>query len=49
MKKVAFHTFGCKLNFAETSTIAKNFREAGYEVVDYREEADLYQLPSYIS
>ena len=46
MKKVAFHTFGCKLNFAETSTIAKNFRDAGYQVVDYREEADLYVIHS---
>jgi len=46
MKKVAFHTFGCKLNFAETSSIAQKFRADGYEVVSYKEEADLYVIHS---
>ena len=31
MNKVAFHTFGCKLNFSETSTISRMFREKGYK------------------
>jgi threonylcarbamoyladenosine tRNA methylthiotransferase MtaB len=29
-KKVAFHTLGCKLNFSETSTISRNFKEKGH-------------------
>ena len=31
MKTVAFHTFGCKLNFSETSTIARKFKQKGYK------------------
>ncbi|MCD4724507.1 MAG: tRNA (N(6)-L-threonylcarbamoyladenosine(37)-C(2))-methylthiotransferase MtaB [Bacteroidales bacterium] len=45
-KRIAFQTFGCKLNFAETSTIARQFREDGYEVVKYRDEADIYVINS---
>ncbi len=41
-KKVAFHTLGCKLNYAETSTIARQFEAAGYEKIDFQEAADLY-------
>lgn len=41
MKKVAFYTLGCKLNFAETSTIARNFTDHGYEKVDFSEPADV--------
>jgi threonylcarbamoyladenosine tRNA methylthiotransferase MtaB len=43
-KKVAFHTLGCKLNFAETSSIARNFEKEGYIKVDFSEEADVYVL-----
>jgi threonylcarbamoyladenosine tRNA methylthiotransferase MtaB len=43
-KKVAFHTLGCKLNFAETSSIARNFEKEGYTKVDFSEEADVYVL-----
>ncbi|MDA3907334.1 MAG: tRNA (N(6)-L-threonylcarbamoyladenosine(37)-C(2))-methylthiotransferase MtaB [Bacteroidales bacterium] len=39
--KIAFHTFGCKLNFAETSTIARSFYDKGYKKVDKSESADL--------
>ncbi len=39
--KIAYHTFGCKLNFAETSTIARSFTDRGYETVKDREQADL--------
>ncbi len=42
IKKVAFHTFGCKLNQSETATIAHAFAEQGYEIVDADESADLY-------
>ncbi|MCU4154999.1 tRNA (N(6)-L-threonylcarbamoyladenosine(37)-C(2))-methylthiotransferase MtaB [Carboxylicivirga sp. A043] len=41
-KKVAFHTFGCKLNFSETSTVARTMVEAGFEKVDISEHADVY-------
>lgn len=39
--KVAFHTFGCKLNQVETEAVASLFADAGYEIVK-RGEADLY-------
>ncbi|MBL7924221.1 MAG: tRNA (N(6)-L-threonylcarbamoyladenosine(37)-C(2))-methylthiotransferase MtaB [Bacteroidia bacterium] len=42
MSKVAFHTLGCKLNFSETSTIARQFRAAGWERVDFPHFADVY-------
>ena len=42
MKKVAFYTLGCKLNFSETSTIARGFQKDGYERVDFSEQADMY-------
>jgi len=42
LKKVAFHTLGCKLNFAETSSIARKFTDNGYERVDFDESADIY-------
>ncbi len=41
-KKVAFHTFGCKLNFSETSTVARSMIEAGFAKVDFSEPADVY-------
>jgi threonylcarbamoyladenosine tRNA methylthiotransferase MtaB len=39
-KKVAFYTLGCKLNFSETSTIARNFSSEGFDRVDFSENAD---------
>jgi threonylcarbamoyladenosine tRNA methylthiotransferase MtaB len=45
-KKIAFHTFGCKLNFSETSSIAKQFSEDEYETVDFKEFADIYVIHS---
>ena len=44
MKRVAFHTLGCKLNFSETSTIARLFDEQGYQKVDFKEPADVYVI-----
>lgn len=41
-KKAAYHTLGCKLNFAETSTIARNLTDAGYEKVSFDDKADVY-------
>ncbi len=42
MPSVAFHTLGCKLNFAETSTIAKDMVEGGFERVEFQDPADVY-------
>ena len=42
--KIAFITLGCKLNFAETATWERGFREAGLEVVPWREKADIYVI-----
>jgi len=38
---VAFYTLGCKLNFSETSTIARNFEEEGYKRVEFDNEPDV--------
>ncbi|MFD1064227.1 tRNA (N(6)-L-threonylcarbamoyladenosine(37)-C(2))-methylthiotransferase MtaB [Winogradskyella litorisediminis] len=43
-KKVAFYTLGCKLNFSETSTIARNFNDEGFDRVDFKEPADIYVI-----
>ncbi len=43
-KKVAFHTLGCKLNFSETSTIARDFKTNGFEEVNFSEPADVYVI-----
>lgn len=43
-KKVAFHTLGCKLNFSETSTIARDFKSNGFEEVNFTEPADVYVI-----
>jgi threonylcarbamoyladenosine tRNA methylthiotransferase MtaB len=44
MKKAAFHTLGCKLNYAETLTLSRRFSERGFSVVDAREPADVFVL-----
>ena len=43
-KKVAFYTLGCKLNFSETSTIARTFINEGFHRVDFEEVADIYVI-----
>ena len=43
-KKVAFYTLGCKLNFSETSTIARNFQNEGFDRVEFNEKADIYVI-----
>lgn len=43
-KTAAYHTLGCKLNFAETSTIARQLTDAGYEKVGFDEPADVYVI-----
>ena len=43
-KKVGFYTLGCKLNFSETSTIARSFENEGFDRVDFSDEADIYVI-----
>ena len=43
-KTAAFYTLGCKLNFAETSTIARNLKNGGYDTVDFKQNADVYVI-----
>ena len=43
-KKVAFYTLGCKLNFSETSTIARLFENGGYTKVTLEEQPDVYVI-----
>ena len=42
MKKVAFYTLGCKLNFSETSTISRMFEAEEYEKVGFTESPDIF-------
>lgn len=46
LKRVALHTLGCKLNYAETDTLAQRFEEAGYETMAFNEPADVYVINS---
>lgn len=41
-KKVAFKTLGCRLNQFETDSILTDFSKAGYEIVPFKEHADVY-------
>ncbi|REC55342.1 tRNA (N(6)-L-threonylcarbamoyladenosine(37)-C(2))-methylthiotransferase MtaB [Chryseobacterium piscium] len=43
-RTAAFHTLGCKLNFAETSTIARQLTDAGYDKVGFDDRADIYVI-----
>jgi threonylcarbamoyladenosine tRNA methylthiotransferase MtaB len=42
MKKVAFYTLGCKLNYSETSSLSRIFEEKGYKKVDFHESPDIF-------
>ena len=42
MKKVAFYTLGCKLNYSETSTISRSFEDKGYKKVGFTETPDIF-------
>lgn len=44
MKKVAFYTLGCKLNYSETSTISRKFEEKGYQKVDFSDSPDIFVI-----
>jgi threonylcarbamoyladenosine tRNA methylthiotransferase MtaB len=43
-RSIAFHTLGCKLNFSESSSIGKQFKNAGYAEVDFNDAADYYVI-----
>jgi threonylcarbamoyladenosine tRNA methylthiotransferase MtaB len=43
-KSVAFHTFGCKLNYSETSAIGRSFADAGYQKVEFNQDASVYVI-----
>ena len=43
-KKVALYTLGCKLNFSETSTIARSLEDAGYARVDFDNSPDVFVI-----
>ena len=44
MKSVALHTLGCKLNYSETSTLAKQFEDKGMKLSNYGEKSDIFVL-----
>ena len=41
-QKIAFHTLGCKLNFSESSTIARDFIDKGFSIVKDYENAEIH-------
>ena len=45
-KRIAFYTLGCKVNQNETEALSALFRERGYEVVDFADQADYYVINS---
>jgi threonylcarbamoyladenosine tRNA methylthiotransferase MtaB len=44
VKKVAFHTLGCKLNYSETSSIGRMFLENGFAKTEFDQPADVYVI-----
>ncbi|MCC8159969.1 MAG: tRNA (N(6)-L-threonylcarbamoyladenosine(37)-C(2))-methylthiotransferase MtaB [Oscillospiraceae bacterium] len=44
MKKASFYTLGCKVNQYETEAMAELFSDAGYEICDFNEKADIYVI-----
>jgi threonylcarbamoyladenosine tRNA methylthiotransferase MtaB len=45
-KKAAFYTLGCKLNFSETSSIARRFEDVGFERIEFSDKADVVVINS---
>lgn len=43
-RTIAFHTLGCKLNFSETSTLARQMEQEGFEKKDFDDQADVYVI-----
>lgn len=44
MKKVAFETLGCKLNYSETMTIKEDFEKNGFDIIGFDKKADIYVI-----
>ena len=44
MKSIAFYTLGCKVNQADTASMEQMFHKAGYAIVDFSEEAQIYVI-----
>jgi threonylcarbamoyladenosine tRNA methylthiotransferase MtaB len=44
MKKAAFYTLGCKLNYSESSTLARQLKEGGFEVVPFQDAPDIFVI-----
>ncbi len=44
MKKVAFYTLGCKLNFSETSSIIRMFQQHGFQKVEFEDAPDIFVI-----
>jgi threonylcarbamoyladenosine tRNA methylthiotransferase MtaB len=44
MSTIAFHTLGCKLNFSETSTIGRQAKDEGFDVLDFSQHAEIYVI-----
>lgn len=47
-KTIAFHHFGCKVNFAETSALSRQFKDKGYTITNFKDQADIYVISSCI-
>jgi threonylcarbamoyladenosine tRNA methylthiotransferase MtaB len=43
-ERVAFYTLGCKLNFSETSTIARLFEDGGFAKVEFEDNPDIFVI-----
>jgi threonylcarbamoyladenosine tRNA methylthiotransferase MtaB len=43
-KTIAFHHFGCKVNFAEASALSRQFKDKGFQLKEFREMADVYVI-----
>ena len=43
-RSIAFHHFGCKVNFAEASSLSRQFKDNGFLLKDFREMADVYVI-----
>ncbi len=43
---IAFHHFGCKVNFAEASSLSRQFADKGYHLTDFHDKADIYVISS---
>ena len=44
LPRIAFHTLGCKLNFSETATIARDFDASNFQKVSFDSPADIYVI-----